>query len=91
MKLMEATATALVVGILAVSFAFTPLALATASSPRYPSELTGRQEYVAPQGTSSPLVSAERTSIVYEAPAVTAVPFVWVQAPSYTTSPGHGL
>ena len=90
MKMNEATAALVVVGTLAVSFAFAPLALATASSSSYPFEIVGRAEYVAPPGASNPFGTVG-TATFYGPSAVSAAPFAWVPASTYSTSPGHGL
>jgi len=91
MRSKESITAVLLVSIFALSFAFGPFALATASSPNYPFELTGRQEYVAPLGTTSSTASIERAPIFLGAPSVPATPYAWVAATSYTTSPGHGI
>ena len=87
---------AVIAGILAVSFAITPLALASlpsysAASSGYPFELLGRVEYVAPHGTPNPFGSVVHTFAFYNSPAVSAAPFAWVPVSTYSTSPGHGL
>jgi len=91
MELKKAAANAAVVGILAISLAFIPLALATASSSAYPFELTGRIEYVAPAGTTNPFGHAGQPVFDYAQPVALVESVAWVPASSYTTSPGHGL
>jgi hypothetical protein len=91
MEMKEITAIAVVVGVLSMSFALVPLALATSSTPGYPFELSGRIEYVVPAGTTILFGSFVQTSVHLAAPQISAAPFVWVPASPYSNSPGHGL
>jgi hypothetical protein len=92
MEMNKVTAAAVVMGILAISFAIAPLALATTSSSSYPFELTGRIEYVVPSGTPNPFGNVGGAVVIFYAPAVGLTgSFSWTPASSYTTSPGHGL
>ena len=85
------TAAVVVLSILAISFTIAPVALATASSSNYPLELTGRIEYVVPQGTLNPFGVVGQGAIFYGPIVGQAASFTWVSASSYSTSPGHGL
>ena len=91
METKKATAAAALLGILSISFALTPLALATSSSPSYAFELTGRVEYVAAPGTANPFGPAGRAVYLTAPPVALAEAVAWVPASSISTSPGHGL